>query len=140
MLQILHKILALILALAVLFSTLSFTVEKHVCMGEVTSVSYFEQVESCGMEEMACDDGDRHTDQIDRSRCCDNISELIPGDTLEQQAIEGLEIEQYQFLASYITSYLLGLEKADLTDQIDLGPDPPTLERDIQVLYQTFLI
>ncbi len=140
MLQILHKILALILALAVLFSTLSFTVEKHVCMGEVTDVSYFDQVEACEMEVMVCEGGDHDGDQIDRSRCCDNINELIAGDTLDQQAIESLEIEPYHFLASYITSFIHSLEQADQTLQFDFGPDPPVLERDIQILYQTFLI
>ena len=140
MLQILHKILALILALAVLFSTMSFTVEKHVCMGEVTDVSYFDQVDSCGMETVVCEDGDIEIDKVDRSRCCDNIQELIAGESLDQQAIETFEIEQYNDLVSYISAYLSRLDQADRLDRIEYGPDPPLIERDMQILYQTFLI
>jgi hypothetical protein len=92
------------------------------------------------MEAMTCEDVERGEDQMNRSRCCDNIQELVAGDTLEQQAIETLEIEQYVYLVSYIATYLSGFEQSDQCDPIDLGPGPPLLERDIQILYQTFLI
>jgi hypothetical protein len=140
MLQILHKILALILALAVLFSTLSFTVEKHVCMGEVTDVSYFDTVESCGMETTECGDDLDGQEQVKRTNCCDTLQELIPGDPVEQQAIQGLEIQEYGYIVSYISSFLLEYEPLDLVSVIEYGPDPPLVERDIQTLYQTFLI
>ncbi len=140
MLQILHKILALILALAVLFSTLSFTVEKHVCMGEVTDVSYFDKVESCGMEKTECDDTESDHDLVKRQNCCDTLQELIPGDPAEQQAIQGLEIQDFDYIVSYISTYLSEYEPLEEVNLIEYGPDPPLVERDIQALYQTFLI
>ena len=140
MLQILHKILALILALAVLFSTLSFTVEKHVCMGEVTDVSYFDKVESCGMEKTECDDTESDHDLAKRQNCCDTLQELIPGDPAEQQAIQGLEIQDFDYIVSYISTYLSEYEPLEEVNLIEYGPDPPLVERDIQALYQTFLI
>ncbi len=140
MLQILHKILAFILALAVLFSTLSFTVEKHVCMGEVTDVSYFDKVESCGMEETECGDSETRHDMAKRQNCCDTLQELIPGDPAEQQAIQSLEIQDYDYIVSYISTYLSEYEQYDVVSLTEFGPDPPLVERDIQTLYQTFLI
>ena len=140
MLQILHKILALILALAVLFSTLSFTVEKHVCMGEVTDVSYFDKVESCGMERSECGDTETDHDLAKRQNCCDTLQELIPGEPAEQQAIQGLEIQDFDYIVSYISTYLFEYEQLDEISLIEFGPDPPLVERDIQTLYQIFLI
>ena len=140
MLQILHKILAFILSLAVLFSTLSFTVEKHVCMGEVTDVSYFDKVESCGMEKTECDDAESDHDVAKRQNCCDTLQELIPGDPAEQQAIQALEIQDFDYIVSYISTYLSEYEQLEKVDFIEYGPDPPLVERDIQALYQTFLI
>lgn len=139
MIQILHKILAFVLALAVLLSTLSFTVEKHVCMGEVTDVSYFSEADSCGMEAVSCENAESG-DRVEQSKCCDNLHELIPGDQLEQQALKRLEIQDYDFIVSYISTYLIDLEQGDRADFIEFGPDPPLVERNIQILYQTFLI
>ena len=140
MLQILHKILAFILALAVLFSTLSFTVEKHVCMGDVTDVSYFKRVEACEMEMMECEVGDAMGHELDRSRCCDNIQELIPGESPEQLALDRLEIQQFDFVLAFVSSYVNSFEHAKHMDRFDFGPDPPLIERDVQIPYQTFLI
>ena len=139
MLEILHKILAMIIALAVLLSTLSFTVEKHVCMGEVTEVSFFEEVEGCNMEESACESAQEENPVVSQSKCCDDIQELIPGNQNEQQALKSLEINKAKFLVAYIYTFVKSLEDSG---QEPVIPDisPPLVEKDIQVLYQTFLI
>ncbi len=139
MIYFLHKILAFILALIVLFSTLSFTVEKHVCMGEITNVSYFNNVESCGMIEDECKNEDITHHSFNKVNCCDNIHELIQGNQNQQQAIDNFEIKQLQFIIAYSYSYLdLFEERKDITPS-NFYP-PPLVNRNIQILYQTFLI
>ncbi len=139
MIQFLHRILAFILSLIVLFSTLSFSVEKHICMGEVTDVSYFNNVKSCGMIEDECKNEDFKYNSINKVNCCDNIHELIQGNQTQQQAIDNFEIKQLQFIIAYSYSYIdLFEERKDLTPFIYYPP--PQVNRNIQVLYQTFLI
>ena len=140
-LQFLNKILALILAFIVIFSSLSFTVEKHVCMDEVTDVSFFTEADSCGMQDDECKPEETgETSSFDEKNCCTNIHELIQGNQQEQQAIDGFEISQVPFIIAYAYTYLNLFE-----DNIDNSPftdysSPPLNDKDIQVLYQTFLI
>ncbi|MEN8124478.1 MAG: hypothetical protein ABFR32_05050 [Bacteroidota bacterium] len=134
-----HKILAFILALVVLFSTFSFTVEKHVCMGEVTDVSYFTKVDSCGMIEDDCKLNDAKHTSFEKENCCDDIQELIPGNQNEQQAIQSLELPPLQFIFISAYSLISIFENTELITPI-YGPLPPLIDKDILVLYQTFLI
>jgi len=140
MLQVLHKILALILAFIVLFSSFSFTVEKHVCMGEVMDVSFFTEAESCDMVmEEECVVHDFPGNQIEEEPCCNNIQELIPGNQNEQQAINSFELNSVQFALAFTYTYLNLFEtKEEITPFIDSSP--PLIDKDYQVLYQSFLI
>ena len=140
MIQFLHKILALVLALIVLFSSLSFTVEKHVCMGEITDVSYFTKADTCDMlMEEECVTDNFFGDKMDPEKCCNNIQELIPGNQNEQQAINYLELNQLQFVIAYTYAFLnLQEAKEDITPFIPNSP--PFIDIDYQVLYQSFLI
>ena len=139
MLQFLHKILALILAFIVLFSSFSFTVEKHICMGKVIDVSYFSRADSCGMIDEDCGVNDSLETKIQKEKCCSNVQELIPGNQNEQQALQSFEIEQLQFIITYFYTYIHLFE-----DKNDIIPyknyTPPLVDKDINVLYQTFLI
>lgn len=139
MLQFLHKILAFILAVVVLFSSFSFVVEKHICMGEVTDTSYFGHVDSCGMDDGDCDNKEFPLEKIQKENCCNDIQELIPGNQNEQQALQSLEIEQVQFILAY-TYTCLDLFK-EKEEQVPLKYYlPPLVDKDINVLYQNFLI
>jgi len=141
MLQVLHKILAVIIALVVLFSSLSFTVEKHVCMGEITNTSYFTSVDSCGMI-MVEDDCNRDhfsSHKMEKEKCCNDIQELIPGNQNEQQAIDSFELKQMQFVFAYTYTYLNLFDEQAQPIAFHYHP-PPQVDKEIQVLYQTFLI
>jgi len=139
MLQVLHKILAVIIALVILFSTLSFTVEKHVCMGEVTDISYFTESDSCGMTTEDCDLDDTLESNVKKENCCDNIVDLIPGNQNEQQALKSLEIDDVQFVLVFNYAYLGLFKEKEQPIAFNFYP-PPIVDKDIHVLYQTFLI
>lgn len=140
MIQILHKFLALILAFIVLFTSFSFTVEKHICMGEVADVSYFGEADSCDMvmEEEECV-MDTSCDSMEQEQCCNDIQVLIQGNQNEQQAIAGFELNQLQFVFAYAYTYINLFEvKENITPFITSLP--PSVDKDFQVLYQSFLI
>jgi len=139
MLQVLNKIIALILAAIVFFSTLSFTVEKHVCMGEITDVSYFLKADSCGMQEDECPIESPTESKIQKEKCCNDVHELIPGHQNEQQALQKLELNQVEFILAFTYTYInlfeTSSENIAYVDYI-----PPLVKNDIQILHQTFLI
>lgn len=133
-----HKALSTILALIVMFSTLSFSVEKHVCMGTVTDVSYFLEAENCGMIE----DKDQALDsqnEINKIPCCDDVQVLFPGNNLEQQALESLKIEKTYFALAYVITSFGLIDELRHDKKIIIQP-PPILSKDLVILHQTFLI
>lgn len=139
MLQFLHKILALILALVILFSTLSFTVEKHICLGEVTDVSYFTKADNCGMISEDCDLVIPSERKIQKENCCNDTHELIPGNQYEQPALKKVEINQVAFIFTFVYTYNSFFEQKSDKNYFCYY-SPPLVDRDIPVLYQTFLI
>lgn len=141
MLQFLNKILAIIIAFIVIFSSLSFTVEKHICMDEVTDISFFTEADSCGMQGDECEqDTSEKTNSFNEKDCCNTVDELIPGNQIEQPAIDSFEIDQVQFIVTYTYTYLNLFEENKDVIPFTVYSSPPIVDKDILVLYQIFLI
>jgi hypothetical protein len=139
MLQIIHKIIAWIIALAVLLSTMSFTVAKHVCMGEVTDVAYYQEAEGCGMEEISCDDETASGDQVEKQACCDTVHELISGEPAEQQAMEVVQLQDFDADVQLFYVFPNFTEEAQ-EKVLTFYTGPPKTDYDVHILFQRFLI
>lgn len=130
--QALHKVFSFLLAFLVLFSTLSFTVEKHYCGDVLVDVSLFTEADKCGMETM---------EMLQKKSCCKDEVDIVEGqDELKFSSFEDLSFEKQQFISSFILVYVNLFE--GLSQQIIPHKDysPPNLVADIQVLDQVFLI
>lgn len=130
--EVLHKTFSALLALLVLFSTVSFTIEKHYCGETLVDVSIFTEGEKCAME----------AQEIEMKKtCCKDEVDVIKGqDELKFSSFEDFDSEQQQFFVSFTCAYL-NLFKG-LPKQIIPHKDysPPNLVADIQVLDQVFII
>ena len=134
--QFLHKAFSISLALLVLFSTVSFTIEKHFCGNTLVDVSLFTEADKCKMEAMEID-----LEKITKKTCCKDTVDLIEGqDELNINSISKAKIVNKHFATSLILSYLNLYE--ELPTQIIPHKDysPPNLVFDRQVLDQVFLI
>ncbi len=129
---VLRQILSSMLALLVLLSTVSWTVDKHICMGKVVDITFFSHADTCGM------DGDKTT-TFEKS-CCDDETFTLQGQEDLKISFFDLDLEQQVFLVAYAYSYLNIFQEIDVTSIIYLGHPPPLLDKDYQVLYETFLI
>lgn len=119
------------MSLLVLFSTVSFTVEKHYCGGNLIDVAIFSKVEKCG----------ENMEQSTKKSCCKDEVEVVKGqDELKYSSIKELDFEQKIFISLFAYSYTNLFES--LPNQIIPFKDysPPNLVTDIQVLDQVFLI
>ncbi len=128
----LHKTFSILLTFLVLFSTVSFTIEKHFCGDVLVDVSVFVEAEKCEMEAL---------EVLQKKTCCKDEIDVIQGqDELKFSSFDDLEFEQQQFLASFVYFYANLFE--GLSQQIvpHKNYSPPNLVRDIQVLNDTFLI
>ncbi len=139
MIQFLHKILVLILAFIVLFSSFSFTTEKHVCVVKSTDISYVRDADFYDMSVEECDLHNSTGSKEQLEDCCFDAHDLIPGNQNIQQVVESFELSKIQFIFAYSYAYSHLFEvKEDITSFIDFSP--PYVDRDVQVLYQTFII
>ena len=134
--QLLHKVFSVTLALLVLFSTVSFTIEKHFCGDFLIDTAIFTDAKKCEVE-MPNADGEI---VIKKKHCCKDEIEVVLGqDELKFSSFEDFKFQQL-VLTSYIYSYINLFES--LPKQIIPHKDysPPNLIADIQVLEQVFII
>lgn len=129
--EILHKSFSILMAVLVLFSTVSFTVEKHYCAGNLIDVAIFSKVKKCG----------DNLEGVSMKSCCEDEVEIVKGqDDLQFSSFEDIDLENQIFITSFLCSYSNLFES--LPKQIIPFKDysPPNLVYDIQVLDQVFLI
>ncbi|TDQ32860.1 HYC_CC_PP family protein [Zeaxanthinibacter enoshimensis] len=135
--KIAHKISALSLALLVLFSTFSFTVDFHYCGNHLMDVAFMSQVEACSMEpDIPASPGDC----VAKNTCCTDLA-------LVQDAPEGInlgpEIHQgpdadFQLESPLLPQLIPGIH-VPVKDLIEIYK-PPGRSVDLHLMFQTFLI
>ena len=132
-----QKIGALTMALLVLFSTLSFTVNKHFCGTELVDRAVFSEANTCGMHDQATESSiQKDSEDI----CCQEEKVLVEGQTELKMSFDELQFEQQVFLTSFAYSFIDLFE--GLPEQVNPLKDysPPMLVPDIRLLDQIFLI
>ncbi|CAN0596184.1 unnamed protein product, partial [Ectocarpus sp. 12 AP-2014] len=99
--------MSLIMALLLLLSTVSWTIEKHTCMGRVMDVALFAKADDCGMAAAmkAMED-----DSLENHYCGDETLTLQGQDDLTI-SFNDISLDQPVFLVAFTHAYL-GLFKA----------------------------
>lgn len=135
----LHKSLATVMAMLVLFTTLSFTVDMHYCGGSLVEMTVIGQLEGCGMEKapqsVICE-----APSMTQSSCCSDQHLSVQGQNELQLTFDKLSFEQQVFIASFVYSYHKAFENFDNAIVGFKDYSPPPLIRDVQVMDQSFLI
>lgn len=133
-----HKIVSLSMALVVLLSTFSFTVDRHYCGDSLVDFSFFGKAESCGMDIQHASDSHEHN--FEKSGCCEDETFSIVGQHDIKLTLEKLSFEQHQFVVSFVYSYVNLFEGLQENTVPFNHYPPPLLVKDINILDQTFLI
>ncbi len=133
----LKKISAFILSFVVLFSSMSFTIDKHYCGETLIDVSFFGKAEGCGMEGMKMNSNAK---KIGKKKCCKDETIFIESSTFDKEKLISLESTTIEFVYSYAYSYINLYQNIVLEKEYYKDFSPPDPEENIQVLFQTFLI
>jgi hypothetical protein len=129
------KSLVTALSLLMLISTVSVTVNQHLCMGEVVDIAFYAHAKSCGMEQDASNSG-----LALQADCCNTLSFSIEGqDNLnsEQANVDLLQLSPVAIPPLSPGTFVPAPNTAITAFQ---SHAPPLLHKDFQVLYATFLI
>ena len=133
---IFHKTFAVSLALLVLFSTISITIEKHFCGNTLVDVSLFQEADKCKMEALEIE-----MVKITKKSCCKDTIDVIEGqDELNTGSNNDVKLVNKYFAASFVYSYLNLYEEFSIKIIPHRDYSPPNLVFDRQVLDQVFLI
>ncbi|MBT8320372.1 MAG: hypothetical protein KJO90_01745 [Eudoraea sp.] len=135
---VLHKIGALSLALVVLFSTLSFTVDMHYCGRTLVDFS-LDQADNCLMKSMIPENSTECAG-MQKMQCCTDVEISFEGQDELKISFDQLSFDQKLFLASFVFAYTQLFSEVEDSAILFDGYPPPDLVEDIQILYETFLI
>lgn len=127
------------MALVVLLTTTSFTIDMHYCGSNMVDFSFFNNVKTCGMEKAeiasTCENP-----VISKKSCCSDEQLLFDGQDDLKLNFSKLTFEQQIFVASFTYSYI-SLFEATASNKVPFFDyAPPFVKRDVQALHQTFLI
>lgn len=132
-----HKITAILMAMVVLLSTMSFTMHMHYCGDTLVDSSYFDEPDSCGMETpQPASSSDCETVQKD---CCTDKKQTIEGQD-ELSLTHQLQIEQQIFAAVFVHTYIQLFESPEESNSTDQHYLPPPLVKPIYKLAEVYLI
>ena len=125
------------MAVVVLFSTMSFTVDMHYCGDTLMDTAVFHKVKSCGMEMGKPSSEDCN---ITIKDCCTDEQISIDGQDELKISFDKLSSDQQLFVTSFVYSYIdlfEGLEE-NVTSFRDYVP--PLVIRQIYKFDETYLI
>ncbi|SHJ08663.1 HYC_CC_PP family protein [Aquimarina spongiae] len=133
-----QKISAVTLALVVLCSTMSFTVNMHYCGKTLVDVSLYKEAKTCEMDMMAT--SKHETSLMKKMGCCTDKKLQVEGQDELKTSFDTFTLDQQLFIIAYLESYLdlfEGLEEHIIPFK---EYPPPFLVKDLQLLNETFLI
>ena len=131
--KLFSKITAVLLALLVLLSTFSFTVEKHYCGDFLVDVSFTGEAEGCGMEMTSAK-------TLKKNCCKDEVSQIEGQDELTKDSLKEITFNQQQFILAFVAVFsqtdVLSKKERSLFKEFS----PPDLLTDYQATYQVYII
>ncbi|MGA9590888.1 MAG: hypothetical protein WBV11_13755 [Salegentibacter sp.] len=127
---------SVLMAVLVLFSTFSFTVDMHYCGSTLVDRAIFSKAESCGME---MDTASKSPSEMKHAPCSEK-KVVVKGQKELKHSLHDLDLHQQVFLAAFTYSYFEQFRAAPEKIIPFKDYSPPLLVTDIQLEDQVFLI
>jgi len=142
----LRKIVSISLAFLLLVSTSGVAYAQHFCGNYLAktlfTLDHDDDHLHCGMEMQnppSCDTDTNQSHKLSRKNCCENhFSKIEIDDNYNGNSLE-LHIDKV-FLAAYAIVFVAKIQEDKATINSFKHYKPPIPDKDIPVLYQTFLI
>lgn len=126
------------MAIVVLFSTLSFTVDMHYCGDTLVDTSLFHKSEGCGMEiQKPTSNSDCN---ITIEDCCSDEQLVVQGQDDLKLSFDKLTFDQQLFVATFVYTYINLFEGLDNNVSSYEQYRPPLVIRQIYKIDETYLI
>ena len=125
------------MAIVVLFSTMSFTMNMHYCGDTLVETALFNKAEGCGMkmEKPATKDC-----SITKKSCCSDEQLVVDGQNELKLNLDQISFEQQFFITSFVYTYSILFEGVDNNIATFETYHPPLVRTQIFKLDETYLI
>lgn len=136
--QLFSKILTSFLALIVVFSTFSFSVDGHYCGDKLVDFALFTQADVCSDQEK---EQTPKSEQLEFSKipCCKNITNIIEGEEIDLKVVNKSTLKQLFFVEAFIFSKYESLSK--VAENLNYcNYTSPLFETNKVVLFENFRI
>ena len=135
--ELFHKVISFSMAIVVLFSTMSFTVNMHDCGDTLVETAVFKKAKGCGMEML---NPLKEGCTITKKNCCNDEEFVVDGQDELQFQVDKISLEQQMFIVAFTQTYI------NLFD--DIGKEvttyktykPPLVIRQLYKIDETYLI
>ena len=148
-----YKISAFLLAFLMLSSSVGFSLDLHYCQGNFKNLAFFKQAETC--HDLAKKASSEHCKKMQKpchkkditksgveceNSCCSHNTILIEADTdLFSAKIIKTDFLSTDFIVAFVYSFITNYSSAEYANKYILYK-PPLPDKDLSVLYQSFLI
>jgi hypothetical protein len=135
--QVFHKIMSMLMAFVVLFSTMSFTISMHYCGDTLVETAVFQKAKGCGME---MQNPSTEGCAIIKKNCCKDEQLVVDGQDELQLLVDKISFEQQVFIASFVYTYINLFE--GLYNNVSSYEEykPPLVIRQLYKIDETYLI
>lgn len=139
-----RKIIAISLALLMLFSNMGFAIGTHYCGGMAVESELMHGHEplDCGMtdmDEQPCPSELTHEHQLAKTPCCENEYQSLDVDGDYEPTVVQPSLN-LAFVAAFAVSFLEIAFPTKISTSRYADYSPPLIDQDIAVLYQVFRI
>ncbi|WP_369047620.1 hypothetical protein [Tenacibaculum sp. UWU-22] len=133
----LRKIVSVLMAVVVLFSTMSFTIDMHFCGDTLVATSVVKKAETCGMEKQNSSNQDC---TVTKKDCCRNEQTVVKGQNQLELPTYKVVFHKQLLAVAFVYAYTTVFK--ELQNKVILFKNyiPPLVVKDIHVLDETYLI
>jgi len=125
------------MAMVVLFSTLSFTIDMHYCGDTLVDTAILHEAKTCGMEMQKAMATSQNA--ITKKSCCDDKQLLVTGQDNLQSSSQIISFQQQVFITTFLYSYVALFETTKNNPSYK-HYKPPLVVRDLYKIDETYLI
>lgn len=140
-----HRFIALTLILLVLMTSMSFTIDRHYCEGELQSVSFIGKAAPCqkanSTKAVYCPVHKKMMIMDEGKSCCENKTTFVKADNdLVDVDFTIPTMQHFQkFAIAYVLAFYTNIS-AETQPTLLFSYQSPVISRDIYVLSETFLL
>ena len=138
--EVFRQIVSTALALMVLLSTMSFSLDMDYCGDHLVDYSIFDSVDDCMMKAESSKSSSECGIMAMDMDCCSDVEVSFEGQDNLKVSFDHNYFDQKIFIASFTYTYINLFEGTESEKVPFVDYPPPFIKRDVQVLHQSFLI